>query len=359
MDKVAVVILNYNGKEMLQTFLRSVIKYSSSASIIVADNCSTDDSISFLKQNHPSIQLISLDKNYGYSHGYNIALQQVKAEYYILLNSDVEVTPNWIEPILAIMDKDPSIAACQPKIKSYKEKDFFEYAGAGGGFIDFLGYPFCQGRIFSEVEKDIHQYDQSKEIFWASGACFFIRASLFHEFQGFDPDFFAHMEEIDLCWRLKSAEYKIMYCHESTIYHVGGGTLSQEHPKKLYLNIRNSLWMLGKNLPTIQLIYKVPFRLVLDGVFAMQQSAKSVFKIITLLLKGKLKNGYTLFKEMWIINWYIFKAHIYFYLTIPKITSKRKKIRFKRIDFKEVYKKSIVFSFFIRFKKKFSSLSWN
>lgn len=249
MDKVAVVILNYNGKKYLQQFLPLVIKYSAGSKIIVGDNASTDDSVDFLKTNFPNVRLILQSTNEGFSKGYNSVLRQVEAEYYVLLNSDVEVTENWIPPIIELMEQEPSIAACQPKILSYHNKDYFEYAGAAGGFIDILGYPFCRGRIFNTLEKDHGQYDGISRIFWATGACLFIRAEIYHQFKGFDDHFFAHMEEIDLCWRLNKAGFKIMFLSQSKVYHIGGGTLPKDNPHKTYLNFRNSLLMLFKNTP--------------------------------------------------------------------------------------------------------------
>lgn len=248
--KVAVVILNFNGKSWLEQFLPNVIQHSTypNAEIIVADNASTDDSVSFLQKHFPQIRLVINIINTGYAGGYNDALKNIESDYYVLLNSDVEVTPNWIENVMAFMLKDKLIAACQPKILSFTEKNKFEYAGAAGGFIDKYGYPFCRGRIFDSCETDEGQYNQSGEIFWASGACLFIRAELFHKTGGFDAEFFAHMEEIDLCWRLKNLGYKIGYCAESSVYHVGGGTLHKSNPQKTYLNFRNNRKLLRKNL---------------------------------------------------------------------------------------------------------------
>lgn len=247
--KVAVVILNYNGKHWLQQFLPNVLQYSTApnVTIYVADNASTDDSVSYIQTNFPTVKIIQNAVNTGYAGGYNEALKQVQSDYYVLLNSDVEVSANWIENTIHYMQQDDLIAACQPKIVSYHEKNKFEYAGAAGGFIDKYGYPFCRGRMFDTCETDNGQYNTSDEIFWASGACLFIRASLFHEVGGLDADFFAHMEEIDLCWRLKNLGYKICYCAESTVYHVGGGTLNKSNPKKTFLNFRNNRALLHKN----------------------------------------------------------------------------------------------------------------
>lgn len=265
MHKVAVVILNYNGKSWLEKFLPNVIQHTTypNAEIIVADNASTDDSVSFLQQSFPSVRLVINPVNTGYAGGYNDALQKIDSDYYVLLNSDVEVTPCWIENVMKFMLQDDLMVACQPKILSHAAKNKFEYAGAAGGFIDKYGYPFCRGRIFDTCETDEGQYNQSGEIFWASGACLFIKADIFHKAGGFDADFFAHMEEIDLCWRLKNLGYKIGYCAESVVYHVGGGTLNKSNPKKTYLNFRNNRKLLRKNLSPQELnvIYNTRNRL--------------------------------------------------------------------------------------------------
>lgn len=273
---VAIVILNYNGKNWLEQFLPSVIKHNTypNAEIIIADNASADDSITFLEQNYPQIRLVINEKNTGYAGGYNEALKQVEADYYVLLNSDVEVSPNWIEQMTGFMEQDKTYAACQPKILAYAEKNKFEYAGAAGGFIDKYGYPFCRGRIFDSCEIDTGQYNTSGEIFWASGACMFIRANLFHQVGGFDAEFFAHMEEIDLCWRLKNLGYKIGYCAESTVYHVGGGTLNKSNPQKTYLNFRNNRKLLRKNLTENELKAIYNRRNQLDQLAALVALAK-------------------------------------------------------------------------------------
>ncbi|MDF1675256.1 MAG: glycosyltransferase family 2 protein, partial [Vicingaceae bacterium] len=243
LNSVAVVILNWNGKHFLEKFLPSLIEHTSFAELIVADNCSTDDSLSFLKENFPQIRIITLAENYGFAKGYNEALKQVNSDVYVLLNSDVEVTENWLQPCLEILKKDNDMAACQPKIKAFHQKTYFEYAGAAGGFIDKYGYPFCRGRIFETLEEDNNQYDEEIEIFWATGACLVIRADIYHELNGLDSFFFAHMEEIDLCWRIQNRGKKIKYVPQSTVFHVGGGTLHKSKPQKTFLNFRNNLIM--------------------------------------------------------------------------------------------------------------------
>ena len=246
----AVVILNWNGKHMMEKFLPSVTAHTSGdAEVIIADNGSTDDSIEFLHTHYPDLRIIQLDQNYGFAEGYNRALAQIEADYYVLLNDDVEVTPHWVEPVIEQMQQNPLTAICQPKLLMYDQRDTFEYAGAAGGFIDRYGYPFCRGRLFDVVEKDHGQYDDPCEIFWASGAAMFVRADVWHQLGGLDGDFFAHMEEIDFCWRAKNKGYRVEYCPKSAIYHVGGGTLPKSNPRKTFLNFRNNLSMLYKNLP--------------------------------------------------------------------------------------------------------------
>ncbi|MBR9999449.1 MAG: glycosyltransferase family 2 protein [Cyclobacteriaceae bacterium] len=263
MEKLAVVILNYNGRHYLQKFLPTVLRYSSDFPVYVADNFSTDNSVAFLRKEFPSVRLIEFKNNYGFSEGYNRALDQISAGYYMLLNSDVEVTPDWLIPMVELLDRNPEIAACQPKLLQYNRRSHFEYAGAAGGFIDKYGYPFCRGRIFTTMERDYGQYDDTRPVFWASGACMLVRSSFFRELGGFDPDFFAHMEEIDLCWRLLLSGYAIYYCGESVVYHVGGGTLHQSNPFKTYLNFRNSLITLVKNSKKKGLY----LRLFMRGIF--------------------------------------------------------------------------------------------
>jgi GT2 family glycosyltransferase len=268
--KVAVVILNWNGRSFLRTFLPSVIKCSGQAEIIVADNASTDDSCDVVRTEFPSVKLVLNEKNFGFAGGYNHALKNIEADYFILLNSDVEVTPGWIDPVIAMMEKDKSIFAAQPKILSHLDKTSFEYAGAAGGFIDPYGYPFCRGRIFNTIEKDTGQYNDARRIFWATGACMFVRASAFKNVNGFDERFFAHMEEIDLCWRLQKAGGTIWYCPQSAVYHVGGGTLPKSNPHKTYLNFRNNLFMLYKNLPEKEFEKVFSFRYIFDFIAAIK-----------------------------------------------------------------------------------------
>jgi len=270
MSRTAVVILNYNGEKLLRLFLPSVIQYSPGVEIIVADNASTDQSIAILRHEFPAIRTILLDQNYGFCGGYNRALKQVDADYYVLLNSDIEVTPGWLEPMIKMLDARSDVACVQPKVLSYQERNKFEHAGAAGGFIDSFGYPFCRGRVFDRVESDQGQYDDEIEIFWSTGACMMIRSNRYHHFQGFDEDFFAHMEEIDLCWKLHRIEQKVMYCGKSTIYHVGAGTLGYGNPRKTYLNFRNGLSLIFKHLNPLELFFKLPIRILLDWIAAIR-----------------------------------------------------------------------------------------
>ncbi len=269
--RVAVVILNWNGRSFLERFLPLVETHTPAwVDLVVVDNASDDDSVAYLRGNHERIQIIELATNLGYAGGYKAALRQLPHDYYILLNSDIEVTPGWIEPIIEWMEKDASIAACQPKILSYHQRNMFEYAGASGGYLDRYGYPFCRGRMFDTLEEDQGQYDEPTEAFWATGACLFVRATAYQKAGGLDEDFFAHMEEIDLCWRFHHAGYKVMVVPTSMVYHVGGGTLPKASPTKTYLNFRNSLWILVKNLPTRYLIRALVVRTALDKLAAFR-----------------------------------------------------------------------------------------
>jgi len=331
---VAVVILNWNGKNYLSKFLPSVLRSTyQNLQIIVADNDSSDDSLEFLRNHYPDVRIISNEKNFGFAEGYNKALIQVEADYYILLNSDVEVTEGWIEPVISMMENDLSVAAAQPKLKDWNNRQLFEYAGAAGGFIDGYGYPFCRGRIFDTVEKDEGQYDTPMEVFWASGAAFFIRKSCWYKAGGFDADFFAHMEEIDLCWRLKNLGYKIVYCPDSTVYHIGGGTLDAGNPYKTYLNYRNNLVMMLKNLPPFRGFLLLFIRFWLD-----------LISLLKFLADGKVKQA-----------WAISRAHRYFFLNLFK---NRKKAFFnKYASTAGCYKGSIVWAYFVKKAKKFSQLT--
>lgn len=305
MTRVSVVILNYNGEELLRQFLPSVIRHSPAAEIIVADNGSTDHSLQLLQTEFPQVRLISLNQNHGFCGGYNRALQQVTASYYILLNSDVEVTPGWLAPLINLMDRDADIAVVQPKILSFREKGKFEYAGAAGGFMDILGYPFCRGRVFEYVEEDHGQYDDEREIFWATGACLVVRSEDYHKFGGLDEDMFAHMEEIDLCWRINRSGKKIFYCGNSTVYHLGAGTLGYNNPRKVYLNFRNGLVLIFKHFDPLELPFKMMLRVALDWLAAL------VF-----LLRGQPKN-----------SWSVLKAHVHFLRDMGRNMEKRKSIR--------------------------------
>lgn len=286
MNKIAVVILNWNGVKLLEQFLPSVVQFSQGAQIYVADNASSDDSIHFVKENFPTITIVQNSGNHGFAKGYNDALQHIDAEIYALVNSDIEVTENWLNPIIENFDQEKQTAIIQPKILDYKNKGYFEYAGAAGGFIDKYGFPFCRGRVFDTIEKDNGQYNDNCEIFWASGACFFIRSEVYHELGGFDETFFAHQEEIDLCWRLKNSGRKIYYTGQSKVYHVGGGTLNKQSPQKTFLNIRNNLSMMLKNLPFPSLIWILFSRMILDGVAAFYFAYKNGFSHLWAVLRG-------------------------------------------------------------------------
>ena len=320
--KIAVVILNWNGVKLLKQFLPSVVQYSPEATVFIADNASTDDSISFVKANFPSVEIIKNEYNFGFAQGYNEALKSVDADIFALVNSDIEVTENWLQPIIETFKNEPKTAIIQPKVLDYKRKDFFEYAGAGGGFIDKYGYPFCRGRIFETLEKDNGQYNDICEIFWASGACFFIRSSVYKELNGFDADFFAHQEEIDLCWRAFNHSYIIKYNGKSTVYHVGGATLNEGNPKKTFLNFRNSLLMLTKNVPSTSLFQVLLIRMILDGIAG-----------IRFLFQGKLSHFVA-----------ILKAHFYFYHLFIRNYKKREINQSKKYN----KVKSIVYAYFIK-----------
>lgn len=270
MKKIAIVILNWNGAHMMRTYLPTVIKNSPEAEVIIADNASSDDSLKMLASDFPEIRTIVLDKNYGFAEGYNKAFKQVEAEYYLLLNSDVDVPEGWLAPLLDFMESHPEAAACQPKLRAIKDRESFEYAGAAGGFIDKYGYPFCRGRIFETVEKDHGQYDRNMEILWATGACMMVRSKDYWDAGGLDGRFFAHNEEIDLCWRIRLLGRKIYCVTDSVAFHLGGGTLPKGNPRKTFLNFRNNLTMLYKNLPDSELHHVMRIRFFLDWLAAFQ-----------------------------------------------------------------------------------------
>jgi GT2 family glycosyltransferase len=337
--KTAVVILNWNGKTFLEKFLPSVVKHSSCAEIIIADNASTDDSVDFLKKNYPAIRIIQNTSNGGYAKGYNDALKQIDAEYFVLLNSDIEVPANWIEPVIGFMSEHKDVAACQPKILDYNNRNLFEYAGACGGFIDKYGYPFCRGRIFNSLEEDTKQYDSTLEVFWATGACMFVRSDAFNSVGGFDEDYFAHMEEIDLCWRMKNRGHKIFVVPESTIYHVGGGTLNKINPRKTYLNFRNNLITYTKNYFGGFLFFKIFYRLCLDSLAGLK-----------FLLEGSPRHTIA-----------VIKGHWHFFFSIGKTLRKRKAQK-NAEGFKPatsgIFRGNIVFLHYLKGIKKFSDLKW-
>ncbi|MHA6247668.1 glycosyltransferase family 2 protein [Pontibacter sp. CAU 1760] len=325
---VAVVILNWNGIRFLREFLPGVIANSGGCEVIVADNASTDGSVKFLQVQFPQVRLILLEQNFGFCAGYNQALKQVDADYYVLLNSDVAVPPGWVEPLVALLDSDSSVAVCQPKINSQQHPDFFEYAGAGGGLLDALGYPYCRGRLFETLEEDKGQYDDVQEIFWATGACMVVRATVFHGLGRLEPAFFAHMEEIDFCWRAKNAGYKVLYNGHSQVFHVGGGTLHKSNPRKTYLNFRNGLALLVKNLPTSEIIPTLVIRVLLDWLAAFRMVLAKQHKDAQAVLKA---------------HWNVLRNIGYW--------QKQRKAQHQRGKFPDmtgVYRGSIVWKYFVR-----------
>ncbi|MEO0506769.1 MAG: glycosyltransferase family 2 protein [Bacteroidota bacterium] len=328
---IAVVILNWNGKALLEKYIPTVLEHSKEATIYLVDNASTDSSIPLVKEKFPTVNIIKNPYNGGFAAGYNMGLQSVEADIYCLLNSDVEVTANWLEPIQEIFLKQPEVSIVQPKILDLKRKEYFEYAGAGGGFIDKMGYPFCRGRIFQALEKDEGQYDDVCEIFWATGACMFIKRDVFNTLDGFDVDYFAHQEEIDLCWRAKNAGHKVYYVGQSQVYHLGGSTLHNMNPKKTYLNFRNSLYSITKNLPRRRAFSIIFFRLLLDGVAALR-----------FILQFK-----------WQHCWAILRAHLSFYRNFRRMYTKREKANF---ILKYYTTTSIVWSHFVHQIKNFNIL---
>ncbi|MEM6767081.1 MAG: glycosyltransferase family 2 protein [Bacteroidota bacterium] len=333
MREVTVVILNWNGQQLLEQFLPSVLASTyTQAEIWVADNGSTDSSIAFVKASFPQVKVVELGKNYGFAEGNNRAVARVETPYVILLNSDVEVDPNWIGPLVSVLENNPEVAAVQPKIRSYHNKEYFEYAGAAGGMIDKLGYPFCRGRVFDHLEKDEGQYEEAADIFWASGACCAIRTSVIKELGLFDGSYFAHMEEIDFCWRVLNHGYRVVYEPNSLVYHVGGGTLDYGNPRKTFLNVRNSLATLMKNLPKGQVFPKIFARLLLDGVWGIQ-----------LLIKGQFA-GF----------WAIIRAHFAFYGRLGAYRRFRREVYKtppEHIPSSGLFKGSIVWDYFVKGRK--------
>lgn len=330
---ISVVILNWNGSAMLQRFLPSVIRYSEEAEIIVADNGSTDHSIDLLQEKFPSVRILPFRENYGFAEGYNRAIQQIETPYVLLLNDDVEVTPHWLKPLLTFMNHHPEVAACQPKILSETNREVFEYAGACGGFIDHLGYPYCRGRIFNHVEKDRGQYDQVCPIFWATGAALLVRTDVYRKEGGLDKRFFAHMEEIDFCWRLRSRDYGIYCIPQSTVYHVGGGTLPKSHPRKTFLNFRNNLLMLYKNLPEERLNFTLRIRYLLDLIAALK-----------MLLSGQAKESMAIVKAL----------RTFFKIRHDFDRQREENLQKQQLkDIPEMRNESLLVAFYLKKKKKF------
>lgn len=340
MKMVSIVILNWNGKSYLQQFLPSLVENSKvdGAEIVVADNDSSDGSLEYLESDHPGIRLIRLDRNYGFTGGYNRALKQLDSKYYLLLNSDIEVTPGWLDPLVSHMEEHGECGACTPKIMDYNNRERFEYAGAAGGYIDKFGYPFCRGRVFDMLEKDQGQYDRVTDIFWGSGACLMVRAELFREAGGLDEQFFAHMEEIDLCWRIQRKGSAIRFIPSSTVYHVGGGTLERGNPRKTFLNFRNNLLLLYKNLPSKNRGRILFIRKLLDAISAFR-----------FLLQGSLGD----FRA-------VVRAHRAYYGMKRSYggTADGNNPDKNRVIVNGIYPGSIVAEFFLKGKKTFKALKW-
>ncbi len=336
LPRTAVIILNWNGKDLLERFLPGIIKHTpANTKIIVADNGSQDHSLEYLADNFPLVRTIALEKNYGFAGGYNRALCQVDADYYVLLNSDMKVSEKWLEPCIGLLEEHPDVAACQPKIRALRAPEYFEHAGAGGGFVDHFGYPFCRGRIFASLERDEGQYDDAGRIFWATGAALFLRAKAFYEAGGFDESFFAHMEEVDLCWRLQNLGYHIMTCPRSVVYHLGGGSLPSSSSRKTYLNFRNSLWMLAKNLPCRHFYPRIIVRFFLDGIAAVK-----------FLLQGQAKDALA-----------VGRAHMAFVWRFRKMRKSSRDLPKTLPGL--LYKRSIVIDYFLFSRKYFSDLRFN
>ncbi len=336
MTKVAVALLNWNGEKILPTFLPSVVHNTSNADIYIIDNASTDGSLDYVAKNFPQVKIINLEQNYGFAGGYNKGLERIKAEYFVLLNTDVKVTPGWTEKIIQFMDAHPKIAAVQPKILSFREPEKFEYAGAAGGFIDKWGYPLARGRVLNVVEQDKGQYNDITPVFWASGAAMFIRACDFFKVGGFDEDFFAHMEEIDLCWRLKNMGKQIYVYPNATVFHLGGGTLEYNNPRKIYFNFRNSLYMLVKNMPVGKAFPLIFWRMVLDGIAALN------------FLTAGPRQGFI----------QVLRAHLHFYKNLKTFIKKRRKLKKNnKFDYPEIIHKSIIWQFYVKKKHFFSQIA--
>lgn len=335
----AVVVLSYNGRDLHKLFFPLLLQEAvGQYDVILVDNACTDDTAAYVAEHFPEVGLVSIAVNRGFANGYAEGLKQIQAKYYVLLSADFEVTPGWFQPLHQLMEKHEDVAACQPKIKYYKDKKMFEYAGAGGGFIDRWGYLFCRGRLFFTLEEDQGQYDNTIEVFWAGGGCMFVRANVYHALGGLDADLYAHMEEVDLCWRMKNAGHRIAYCGSSTVYHIGGSVISYGSPQKLFYNYRNSLVLLLKNLPTGRLMWLMPFRLVLDGISGLRS-----------LLKGE-----------WMEVRTIVRAHWNFFLHVGKWWRKRKEVRrVRKTDSRSaVYPGSIIVDYFIRKKQRYTELEF-
>lgn len=333
---VAIVILNWNGKHHLEKFLPTVLSSTyANYKVIVADNASNDDSVDFLQSQFSQVEIIRLEQNFGFAKGYNEALKRVEADYYMLLNSDVEVTPGWLQPMVSLLESSSHYAACQPKILAYKNKSMFEYAGAAGGWLDAFGYPFARGRVFDVCEEDKAQYDTARQVFWASGAALLIRKEVFHELNGFDEYFFAHQEEIDLCWRMQLSGYKLFCCPQSVIYHVGGGTLPRGNSKKTFLNFRNNQIMLAKNLPWSEKLWKIPFRMMLDQLSALKGLLSGDGGYFIAIIKAHLA----------FIRWCMFHG---------KTKRKQKLLPIRSLD--GIYHGNIVWQHFVKKKTTFSEV---